>query len=89
MANDGTAGGIVAAGVAINVVSAIQRGKDITSTLWAGCAFAVICVALNTFTKNNIGTLLALLFLLSSFLMNGTRIFDTTNKLIEGTKNNG
>ena len=89
MANDGTAGGIVAAGVAINAISAIQRGKDITSTLWAGCAFAVICVALNTFTKNNIGTLLALLFLLSSFLMNGTRIFDTTNKLIEGTKNNG
>lgn len=51
MANDGTAGGIVAAGVAINAVSAIQRAKDITSTLWAGCAFAVICVALNTFTK--------------------------------------
>ena len=89
MANDGTAGGIVAAGVAINAVSAIQRGKDITSTLWAGCAFAVICVTLNTFTKNNIGTGLALLFLLSSFLMNGTRIFDTTNKLIEGSKKNG
>ena len=89
MANDGTAGGVVAAGVAINAVSAIQRGKDITSTLWAGCAFAVICVALNTFTKNNIGTALALVFLLSSFLMNGTRIFDTTNKLIEGSKNNG
>ena len=41
MANDGSAAGIVAAGVAINAVSAIQRSKDITSTLWAGCAFAL------------------------------------------------
>lgn len=86
MPNDASAAGIVAAGVGINIVSAIQRGKDISSTLWAGCAFAVICVTLNTFTKNNIGTGLALLFLLTSFLTNGVRIFDTTNKLIEGSK---
>ena len=80
---DGTAFGIVCAGVGINYLAALQRDKPVGKLFWGGAVFGIICVTLNVLTKQNIGTLMALTFLLSSFLANGTRVFDTFNAAIK------
>lgn len=82
MAKDATAIGIVAAGTAINALSAIQRGKSPTSTLFGGGAFALVCVAINTATPQKLGTAIALVFLLSSFLSNGVRLIDSVTSAL-------
>lgn len=77
MAKDATAIGIIAAGTAINALTVMQKGKPVTSTLFGGGAFALACVAINAATPQNLGTAMALVFLLSSFLTNGVRLIDS------------
>lgn len=77
-----TALGIVAGGTAINTVSAVQKSKDPFPTIIGGIAFGTICVGINALTKSSVGTLLAVLFLLSSFLTNGVKFLETLEAVI-------
>lgn len=83
MNKDASAFFVVMVGTGINMLAAVQRGKDYKSTLFAGLAFGTICVGINTGTAQNAGTGLALVFLLSSFLRNGVRLVDTTASAID------
>lgn len=73
---------IVAAGTGINAVHAVQKQSDPFPTIIGGVIFGTVCVALDTITDSKIGTMMAALFLLSSFLRNGVTIIDTVNSLI-------
>lgn len=62
---------MVAFGTAINTAAAIQQDRDTFPTLLAGAVYGITCSFLDTLTGSNIGTALAALFLLSSFLIHG------------------
>ena len=83
MNKDASAFFIVMAGTGMNMLAAIQNGKDYKTSLFGGLAFGVICVGINTATEQNAGTGLALVFLLSSFLRNGVNVLDTTASAID------
>lgn len=77
---------IVAAGTGINAAHAVQKQSDPFPTLMGGVIFGTLCVALDTVTDSKIGTMIAALFLLSSFLRNGVTLIDTANLLINAPK---
>ena len=78
-----TAAIVVGAGTGINAVRQVQRNKEPFGTILAGLVFAAICVAINDASKSNLGTALAMVFLLSSILTNGVKFLDTLNKVVE------
>lgn len=75
---------VVSIGTGINAVNAIQTGKDVVPVLVGGAVLGTACVALNE-TGYKIGTMLAILFLLSSFLTNGVRMIDTLNAVVSSS----
>lgn len=74
---------VVGAGTGINTVRQLQRGHNAFPTIIAGVAFGTICVALNDTTGADFGTMLAIIFLLTSFLTNGVTFLDTLTKVVE------
>ena len=62
---------LVSVGVGINAATAVTKRKDPFPTLAAGVVLGTVCVAVDTATGTNLGTMLAALFLLTSFLSNG------------------
>ena len=68
---------LVATGASMNALSAMQRGKSPFGTLLAGIVFGTICVGLNDISRENVGTLLAGVFLLSSALVSGIPLIDS------------
>lgn len=83
MAKDSAAFFVVMAGAGINSVNAIQKGESPARTIYAGLAFGTVCVGINTLAEENFGTMLAIVFLLSSFLRNGVRVLDTASNAID------
>ena len=74
---------IVALGVGMNAVRAIQKERSPFSIILGGIVFGAICVAINDLSRVRIGTLLAGVFLLSSTLVSGVPMIDS---LVAATK---
>lgn len=74
---------VVGAGAGINAIRQVQRNQNAVPTMLAGAGFGVICVLINDLSKTSFGTMLAAVFLLSSFFINGVALLDSINQAIE------
>ena len=74
---------LVMAGASMNALNAVRRDKPAFSILLAGIVFGTICVALNDLSKQNFGTLMAGVFLLSSALVSGVPLIDAASNVAE------
>ena len=74
---------IVAAGTAINASRNIQKGHNAFPTILGGIAFGTLCVGINDVTKSETGNMLAVIFLLSSFLTNGVAFLDSIVAILD------
>lgn len=74
---------LVATGASMNAVRAIQKGKSPFGILLGGIVFGAICVGLNDISRQNVGTLLAGLFLLTSTLTSGVPLIESLAKVTD------
>lgn len=74
---------LVAAGVTMNAVRGMQRGKSPFGTILAGILFGAICVGINDLSRKDFGTMLAAIFLLSSALVSGVPLIDSLAAVAE------
>lgn len=74
---------LVAAGTSMNAANGMRKGHPPFGTLLAGILFGAICVGINDLSKQNLGTLLAGVFLLSSVLVSGVPFIDSVADVAE------
>lgn len=74
---------LVATGAGMNAVRAMQKGKSPFGILLGGIVFGAICVGINDISRQNVGTLLAGLFLLSSTLTSGVPFIESLGKVTD------
>lgn len=74
---------IVGAGTGINATRQIQKGNQPFVTVLGGIVFGTICVAVNDVTSSDLGTMLAMIYLLTSVLTNGVSFMNTLTNVVE------
>lgn len=74
---------LVAVGTGINAAHTVAKRHDPFPVLAAGVILGTVCVGLDSATGSRVGTGLAALFLLASFLTNGVNTVTMVNKFID------
>lgn len=77
---------IVAVGTGINLTKTIQEGRDPFPVIIGGVLFGVACSAMDDLSGKSLGKAMALVFLLSSFILNGTRLIDGLESVMKSPK---